>query len=345
MENPSNYLDGWMKIQQQAVNALRDQALQVQSLYQNGTAASDNPFTSWSKSVLEAFPFGADGNLAKDTFSKTQFGTEAMQKLYELWQPLLNAIRDKSIDPANYGNLTDPTKIKQLFDKLFNFDFDAIAQLQNQTKQFSDLYEQFGKPWADVAKTQSANFLNGDFSQNSLQPEAIFTQLKASMALLENSTGRIFSVPALGKDREKIEQMSKYAKALSTFSSKQAEYYQLMQATGYEGTQAVIKAVAAKVGAGEKFEKFDDFFALWIDSNEKTFNKLFQTKEFSAKRNAMTDAGFTARKMYNEIIEGQLFDLPIARRSEMDEVYKLVYDLRKKVKSLESQVQELKTQR
>ena len=135
--------------------------------------------------------------------------------------------------------------------------------------------------------------------------------------------------------------MSSFAKSLSTFATKNIEYQQLMQATGYEATQSVVKALAAKVEAGEKFENFDEFFALWIDVNETSFNKLFQTKDFSQKRNAMTDAGFKARKLYNEIIENQLVDLPIALRSEMDEVYKLIYDLRKQVKSLESQIQKL----
>ncbi len=57
----------------------------------------------------------------------------------------------------------------------------------------------------------------------------------------------------------------------------------------------------------------------------------------------MTEAGFSARKLYNEIVEYELAGFPSARRSEMDEVYKLVYDLRKQVKSMESQIQELKT--
>jgi len=125
---------------------------------------------------------------------------------------------------------------------------------------------------------------------------------------------------------------------------KNIEYQQLMQVTGQEGMQTVVKALASKIEAGEKFEKFDEFFSLWIDINEKAFNKLFQSKVFSDKRNAMTDAGFNARKLYNEIVESQLVDLPIVRRSEMDEVYKIIYDLRKQVKGLESQIQELKTQ-
>ena len=343
METPSDYFDGWIKTQQQAISALQNQALQMQSLYQNA-AGSSNPLTSWSNAVFQAFPIGADANLAKETFSKTLYGNETMQKLYELWQPLLNAIRDKSIDPSTYSNLADPNQLKALYSKLFSFDLEAMSQLQKQTSYYADLYEQFGKPWAEAAKSQTSNFMHGDFSQSELQPEILFKQMQAAYAMFEKSTGKLFSVPALGKDREKLEQMSKFAKAMSTFAAKNIEYQQLMQVTGQEGMQTVVKALASKIEAGEKFEKFDEFFSLWIDINEKAFNKLFQSKVFSDKRNAMTDAGFNARKLYNEIVESQLVDLPIVRRSEMDEVYKIIYDLRKQVKGLESQIQELKTQ-
>lgn len=346
MENPSDYFDSWMKTQQQAFTALRDQAVQMQSYFQNTSAATDNPFTNWTKTAFQAFPMGADADLAKDTFNKTLYGNDAMQKLYELWQPMLNAIRNKTIDPNNYADLTDPAKIKQLFEKLFSFDLDAMTQLQKQTAQYADIYQQLGKPWSDAwtnaAKSQASNFMQGKYAQNDFQPEALVLQMQAAYAMLENTTGKIFSTPAVGKDREKMELMSKCAKAMSNFAAKNIEYQQMMQMTGQEAMQVVLKTLAEKIESGEKFEKFDEFFALWIDTNEKTFNKLFQTKAFSQKRNAMTDAGFSARKLYNEIIENELAGFPIARRSEMDEVYKLVYDLRKQVKSMESQIQELK---
>lgn len=255
---------------------------------------------------------------------------------------MLNAMRDKSINPNSYSDLTDPAKIKQVIDKLFNFDLDAMTQLQKQTAQYADLYQQFGKPWTDAAKVQSSNFMQGNFTQTDMQPEAILVQMKAMYGMFENATGKLFSAPAVGKDREKMELLSKCAKAMSTFASNNIEYQQMMQTTGQEAMQEVGKALASKVEAGESFEKFDDFFALWIDTNEKTFYKLFQTKAFSQKRNALTDAGFNARKLYNEIVESELVQFPIARRSEMDEVYKIVYDLRKQIKGLESQIQALK---
>lgn len=131
MENPSDYFNGWMKMQQQAYAMLQNQ---MQSLYQNTAAQSDNPFTSWSKAVFEAFPIGADANLAKDVFSKSLYSNEAMQKLFELWQPLLNAMREKTLDPANLSQFTDPAKTRQLFDKMFSFDTDLWAKMQKQAE-------------------------------------------------------------------------------------------------------------------------------------------------------------------------------------------------------------------
>lgn len=342
MENPSEYFDSWMKSQQQAFAVLREQSQQMLSYYQNAVASGDNPFANWSKAAFQAFPAGADVNLTKDTFSKTLYSNEALQKLFELWQPLLNAMRDKSMDPASYSDLTDPDKIKQLISKLFNFDLDAMSQLQKQAAQYSDVYQQFSKPWSDAAKSQSSNFMQGNFTQSDLQPEALMLQAQAMYNMLDNATGQIFSTPAVGKDREKMELLSQCVKAMSVFAANNIEYHKLMQTTGQDAMQDVANTLAAKFEAGEKIEKFDEFFALWIDTNEKAFNKLFQTKVFSQKRNALTDAGFKARKLCNQIVENQLVELPIARRSEMDEVYKIIYELRKQVKSLESQVLELK---
>ena len=331
MENPSDYFNGWIKTQQQAYSALQNQ---MQSLYPNTTAASDNPFTSWSKAVFEAFPVGADANLAKDVFSKSLNSNDAMQKLFEMWQPLLNALREKTLDPASFSKFTDPAQTKQLFDKLFGFDPELWAQIQKQATQFAGMIEKNSQPWADATKNPSFNFAD-------YQPDALVKQMEALYAKFGDSTGKLFGMPALGKDREKTEQMNRFIRELLSYASRNLDYQKMMQQTGSDAMQSVVKILAQKSAAGESFDKFDDFFALWIDTNEKAFNKLFFTEAFSQKRNAMTEAGFNTRKLYHEILESQLADLPIARRSEMDEVYKLVYDLRKQVKILNAQVQEL----
>lgn len=335
MENPNTYFDAWMKSQQQVFATLREQATQMQSLYlntaQNAAGNGNNPFDAWSKAAFAAFNSGSDADLAKDILSKSMDGTRAIQKLFEQWQPMFEAMRNSAADPDAYKHLLDPATIKQLVDQLFHFDLDAMAQLQKQAAQATAFYEQYGKPWLAAVQKGMAN-PSGD------QHEAVLKSMQNMLSAFENSAGRVFGMPAVGKDREKMELMAQCAAAMSTYAARNSEYQHLMYQTGVEASQTLAKEVASKLQAGENMEKFDTFFALWIDVNEKTFNKLFQTKAFTQKRNALTDAGFKARKLYHELLENQLVDLPIARRSEMDELYKAVYELRKQVKNLEKKL-------
>lgn len=335
MENPNTYFDAWMKSQQQVFATLREQATQMQSFYlntaQNAAQNASNPFDAWSKAAFAAFNSGSDADLTKDILSKSMDSTRAIQQLFEQWQPMFEAIRDNATDPNAYKELLSPAKVKQIMDQLFHFDTDAMTQLQKQAAQATAFYEQYGKPWL-AAVQQGISSPSGDHH------ETVMKSMQNMFSAFENSAGRVYGMPAVGKDREKMELMAQCAAAMSTYAARNTEYQHLMYSTGLEATQALAKEVASKLKAGENLEKFDTFFALWIDVNEKTFNKLFQTKAFTQKRNALTDAGFKARKLYHELVESQLVDLPIVRRSEMDELYKTVYELRKQVKNLEKKL-------
>lgn len=340
MENSGDYVDAWIKMQTQAFNMMREQSEKISAAFRNTSQSGEGPNSNWAKAAFQAFSEGKDGNLAKDTFGKTLYGTEAMQKLYEFWLPLAKTIGEKAVDPATYATLFDPAKTKEFYNALFNFQPDSLTKLQQQLSQYSDLYQQSAKSWSDAAQAGAERLLKKGAIESAISPESLIRQMQSVYALLDSAAGKLISIPALGKDRETLELLAKCSRSMSEFVARNIEYQQMMQETGAEAMQATVKAVGKKVKAGEKFEDFDDFFSLWIDTSEKSFNKLFRSKNFSQRRNAMTDAGFKTRELYNQIIEKNLADLPVARRSEMDEIYKIIYDLRKKVKKLEAQVQD-----
>ncbi len=49
----------------------------------------------------------------------------------------------------------------------------------------------------------------------------------------------------------------------------------------------------------------------------------------------------SVRKHFFKLMELYLYDFPIALRTEMDDLYKTIYDLKKKVKVLEKQIKSL----
>jgi len=234
----------------------------------------------------------------------------------------------------------DPVKIKEMVDKLFDFDADTLTQLQKQMTQFSAQLasnaEHFGKPWAEAAMQNLQSF--PQFAEG--HPEALMKMFHTLFNAFDNTVGRSFHVPAVGKDREKLELMSRCVDDMSVYAAKNAEYQHRMYITALDAIEKVMAELAKKVEAGETIDRFDGFMDLWVAVNEKTYFGLFQTEEFSRLKGDLLEAGLNARKHYFKLMEMHLFDLPIALRSEMDDLYKTIYELRKKVKKMESQMKE-----
>lgn len=341
MENANEYFNAWMKTQSQAYEAMREQAERMQSFYQSGGAAMpSNPFEDWQQAALDAIAAGADPDVLKETFIKTMAGSAAMQKLQEIWQPLLQAMQNKALDPELLKALLNPDAIKATVDRLFNLDADGMMQMQKQVAQFSDLFsgmsEHFGKPWMDAAMRNlelSPQLASG-------KPEVLMQMFHGLFQAFGNTAGRFMNVPAVGKDREKLELMARCLDDLVMFAAKNVEYQHILYLNGLDAMEKVVAELARKVEAGEQIERFDDFFDLWVDVNEKTFFTLFQTKKFSRLKGDLLDAGLNARKHYFKLMEIHLFDLPIALRSEMDDLYKTIYELRKQMKKMEAQMKE-----
>lgn len=334
MENSNEYFDAWMKSQTQAFTTLREQGERMLSFYQSAIPNNTkNPFDMWRDAVLKALSGGVDGNAMQDTMFKAFTSTDAMQKLYEMWQPVFQAMQSQSLNAAN--SYIDPAKIKQMLDQMFNFDSSAITQLQEQASQFMAAYQKFSKPWSD-AVTANMGMMPQAFDGN---PQALFSMYQNMSNVLNSKAGQLFNAPKVGKDRETAELLSRFLESLATYAKCNAEYQQAMYKTGGGAMQEVVEQLVAKAQAGDTSgQDFSAFFELWIATNEKTFNKFFQTKEFSRLRDAVTSSGFAARKHYFALVELQLADLPIALRSEMDDLYKTIYELRKEVKNLKAQI-------
>jgi hypothetical protein len=116
----------------------------------------------------------------------------------------------------------------------------------------------------------------------------------------------------------------------------------MIYVTGLAAFEKVIATVAEKISSGEEIEGFDQFFDLWVDVNEKTYHALFQTEDFSKMQGELLESSVNARKHFFKLTELYLYDFPVALRSEMDDVYKTIYELKKKVNSLEKQLKEAK---
>jgi len=340
VDNTNEYFDAWMKLQTQAFSTLREQGERMSSFYKAAATTSTNPFDGWRDAAFKAFSASNDGSSLKDTLANAFGGTNAVYKLFEIWQPMAQTMQNQPFNAGAFKAFMDTAKIKPVFDQLFNFDGSAILQMQEQGAQFVASLQKFSTPWNEaLASNMSAlpQLAEGN-------PRALFKMFQDMSQAFNNTAGRVFNSPQINKDYKTAELMSRFVERLSEYIACNIEFQQMTYKIGTEALHEVMQKLAAKIQSGGKTaqeaQSFDVFFELWIEVNENAFNKFFMTDEFSHLCDALTDSGFAARKDYFALIETQLADFPIVLRSEMNDLYKTVYDLRQHVKRLESQMKE-----
>jgi class III poly(R)-hydroxyalkanoic acid synthase PhaE subunit len=222
-------------------------------------------------------------------------------------------------------------------DKVFSFSPEGVAEL---TTQAMKLFEAMGaakgytEPWSQaMQKSMKAlpQLLEG-------RPESIVAVFHDLFAAFDTTIGKVFHVPAVGKDREKVELLLRLADSLSVYMAKNTKYQYLMYATGMGAMDKVAEQMARDIKEGKKIKGFEEFFDLWLSVSEKRYLELFQTDDFSRLQGEFLDAALDVRRYFFKLVELYLYDTPIVARSEMDELYKTVYDLKKKVRVLEKQL-------
>jgi class III poly(R)-hydroxyalkanoic acid synthase PhaE subunit len=353
MESTKDFFDTWMKSQERLVDNLTETTKKFQQIFwgskSNGEDTSNycdfqNVYGSWTNAVMNGLrDVGTvDGNLIRETLLKTLSGSNAYQKLHEIWLPLFKAIQDKTMGPDALAGLTDQTKYKAMLDRVFGFDPEAFSKTINQATKFFETLacssQQFMKPWATATEKSVKTF--PQLAEG--HPESLMKIFHDMFTAFDDTIGKVFHVPAVGKDREKIELLLRGFDDISVYLAKNIEYQNLMYATGLAAFERVVATAAEKIKSGEEMTQFDGFFDLWIDINEKTYYALFQTEDFSKMQGELLEASLNVRKHFFKLIELYLYDYPIALRSEMDDLYKTIYELKKKVKGLEKQLGEVK---
>lgn len=350
MDNAKDYFDAWLKTQEAFYQGFLENAQETQQLFlgqpnQAFTGGADgvqNLYSSWSKTVLDSMA-GKDKDttqVIRDNLAKMLGSSNAYLKLYDLWLPLMKAAQERLANPDAYKEFVAPAQFKELIDKVFGFDPDAIKLALDQAVKVLELSsgstQQFSQPWADAAKTSLNAFPR--FAEG--HPESFITLFHSLFNAFDSTIGRAFHVPPVGKDREKIELLLRGFDDLSVYASKNAVYQHTIYSTGLTAVEKVVEKLAEKLKAGLEIKQFDEFFDIWIDASEQAYFELFQTEEFSRIQGELLDSGLNARTHFFKIMEMHLYDLPVVLRTEIDDLYKTVYELSKKVKKLEKQLKE-----
>ena len=160
-----------------------------------------------------------------------------------------------------------------------------------------------------------------------------WTDLLSLMSSRPNSIMSTGPFRKLGVNAKKASaEMIEINQELVEFNTRLAEYYRQLTDTWNEAQKQFNKKVPE---IPKDAEHLDSTKRIWIDIFENYFTRLFDSAEFAENFGKMVSSELDLAMHWNNMMSFMLETVNMPTRKEVDELYKELYLLRKRVAKLE----------
>jgi polyhydroxyalkanoate synthesis regulator phasin len=233
----------------------------------------------------------------------------------------------------NYHNLT-----KQLFGDFYTggnlkeFYDNSLSQVQNFFTNQNNLGKEYFAQVQNITK-EFPQLFNGNLEK-----------MKEAYTNANNVFGKTFEpllkVTTPGKEKESIEAIITLMDKVTEYSIKQSELQFHLQNTMRASVENVAKQYSEKFQSADftKAPDTQEVYNEWIKTNEKLFAELFASEEFSKIKGETMNLAMDVKKHFEKQFESVMVNFPIVLKSDVEELQKTIYDLKKQVKELQSKL-------
>ena len=158
----------------------------------------------------------------------------------------------------------------------------------------------------------------------------------------EATYGRLIEMPAIGPMREKYENVMKSVSTTADLYSAWLESYLNFQNVFMEAMRRMREKMAVQMKEEMTPEAYKDFYKTWVETYSETFKEFLKSGHFSADIGKFMSYMMEFQKNNRDMLEeNYLRPMNLPTRTEIDEINREVYTLKKAVKELGNQIKEL----
>jgi hypothetical protein len=260
--------------------------------------------------------------------------------MQEFYQPFFNAFQNNNYSVENLKNLFDATNYKKVTEELFANFFptnNLNTLLENNTKMIQEYVTSYQntngefKTYWNTLTEKFPHLVSGDWAKYNETFNTVnnsYTEMFAPLTKLVTNT----------KDKENLELTVNTMDKATVYSTKLAEMQYMLYTTGQKVAQKTVTFITEKANDTTFTASFQPFFNEWVNINETVYTELFGTTEFSKLKAELTTLSMEIKQNLEKQFENNVEHLPLVVKSEMNDLYKTVYDLKKTVKWLEAKL-------
>lgn len=308
--------------------------------------AKQNPYDIWQGMMTQYNPFEASKYMPEfnmEVFEKMVNSQKLYLGAYESWKKF----NENIIEPGNKFYKENMDQMIDQFNRIFVNNLiplmpKELQGLMTDTQSYVNTYfkslENVIGPWAKAYQNIA------DIAMDSIydDPMKLSDTLRQWKKAYDQTFGILVKSPMVGSSREMLEQNNKAIDAMIEMLVSVSEFITKSSSVGYKYSNEAFKDYAESLQNGEGPKTFKEFYNMWSKHVEDAIETYFYTDEFSQLIAKTADSAMIFKIEYNKLIEKSLADLPIVTISQVDNVYKKVYDLRRELREIKNELEDLK---
>jgi poly[(R)-3-hydroxyalkanoate] polymerase subunit PhaE len=252
-------------------------------------------------------------------------GDEDKYKTYRTWEASVN----------NFSSflkiMAAPKNQEELSKGVIAF-AEAVTQLTGESlENFTDFQSQMVKSFAKVGEHTKAYTLD-DLNHSAFE---------SFRDLYRSEFQKYLNIPKIGLPREFHERLSQLTDKYNLFYSHLIELFYFFSLPFEKTNRTMQKRIQEMLERGEIAEDPKETYGEWIKTLEKNFMEMLKSSEYTEVLNNTIISLADCKNVKRDVVAIFLKDLQIPTSTEMDDVYKTLYQMKKKIRELSKQVETL----
>lgn len=278
-----------------------------------------------------------------EVFKKMSQGTEVYYNLYKFWEDLNEQSVAPNMDEFNkisnkwkeqYREFVNMNLIPYLPEQMRSF----VKEPMELYKTYTDFVNRFFAPWIDTKVDLKDYMVQGTLKD----PAAYLDFIKLWKDNYEKTFSKFLNIPTMGINREYMERQLESMDTFVKYITILGEFSATIFSVGEETMEEILKNYMEMLKEGNQPKTFKEFYEYWSKENDKAYDKLFNTDDFSKLLAEVVDQSMVFKMKLDGLMEDYISFMPVPTRTEMNSLYKTVYELKKELKNAKKELNEVK---
>jgi class III poly(R)-hydroxyalkanoic acid synthase PhaE subunit len=258
---------------------------------------------------------------------------------FQVWQELLPKFEAEEDWQQSLDQLT-----QELRTQIQDF-FTQSTQSRQNTAELWQVYfqefQKFNQLWVDTWG-EFLDPLTQAYGSASSQPWIELNHCYGN--LYEKMFGQGIEMPFVGPNRILNRKLIRAFEAWSKLHSASVDYQLVLSEIQIRAFEAFMRILISLSETGEPVKEWSQFQQLWSQTADRVFDQAFCSEDNLRIRGAFLNALNRYKLSQQELVETYLQSMNLPTRSEVDEVHKGIYELRKEVKHLKQTLAQYEAQ-